>query len=80
MNSYTAIGSSLGIVSLVISVLTYFNHKRIRSTCCGKKLEASIDVENTSPMQVTKPLLIKTPSQEFDIDEVLPGIKRITAI
>ena len=39
--------------SLILSVLTivgsYINHKRIRSHCCGKELEADIDIENTTP-------------------------------
>ena len=42
------------ITSLVCSIgnliLLAINHKRIRSTCCGKKAEISIDIENTSPI------------------------------
>jgi len=72
MTNFTAIGSSLGIVSLVVSIFTFFNHKRVRSSCCGKDLEASIDVENTTPVQLKKPLLIKTPSGEFGGDECTP--------
>ena len=44
---------ALGLVALVISVgstlLVAINHKRIRSNCCGRSIEASFDVENTSP-------------------------------
>ena len=47
--NYTIVGGSLGIASIVISVLTYINHKRIRSQCCGKELEVSLDVEETTP-------------------------------
>jgi len=25
------------------------NHRRIRSSCCGKKIEASLDVDTTTP-------------------------------
>jgi len=43
----------LGIIALVFSigstVVAVINHKRIRSTCCGKSVEASLDIENTSP-------------------------------
>jgi hypothetical protein len=45
--------SILSIVAIVISVggtvLSVINHKRIKSNCFGKKLEVSLDVENTTP-------------------------------
>jgi hypothetical protein len=49
MNTFNSVGGSLGIVSIIVSILTYFNHRRFRSNCCGKKLEASIDVDQTTP-------------------------------
>ena len=49
----TNAGGIAGLVSLVIvivdRVLQTVNHKRIRSKCCGKVGEASLDVENTTP-------------------------------
>jgi len=43
----------LGIVAIVISSITAIvgalNHTKIRSVCCGRKLEASLDIEKTSP-------------------------------
>ena len=43
----------IAIIGLVISVggsvLAIVNHKRIRSNCCGKKIEASLDIEETTP-------------------------------
>ena len=48
----------LGIVALVISVVTAIigavNHTKIRSACCGRHLEASIDIDKTiqTPPQV----------------------------
>lgn len=42
------------VVSMAGSVLAVINHKRIRSSCCGKKIEASIDVESTTPIQTVK--------------------------
>jgi hypothetical protein len=43
----------LGIVAIIVSVgsavITAINHTRIRSACCGKKLEASLDIERTTP-------------------------------
>ena len=43
------------VVSVIGSVVGVINHKRIRSKCCGRNLEASIDVENTTPPQVRIP-------------------------
>lgn len=43
----------ISIVALIVSVggsiIAIINHKRLRSNCCGKKIEASIDIENTTP-------------------------------
>jgi hypothetical protein len=43
----------LAIVSVIVSVggsiLAVFNHTRVRSVCCGNKLEVSLDVDKTSP-------------------------------
>lgn len=45
--------SILGIVALVISVggavVGIVNHKKVKSKCCGKSLEASLDIESTTP-------------------------------
>ena len=45
--------SILSMIAIAVSVLTAvisaINHKRIRSNCCGKIAEASIDIENTTP-------------------------------
>jgi hypothetical protein len=36
-------------ISLLGAILSIINHKRVRSGCCGKKIEVSLDVENTTP-------------------------------
>ena len=45
--------SILSVVAIVISVsgtiISVINNKRIKSNCFGKKLEVSLDVENTTP-------------------------------
>lgn len=45
--------ASLAIIGVVVSVggsiLAVINHTRIRSVCCGNKLEVSLDVEKTTP-------------------------------
>jgi hypothetical protein len=44
--SYTAI--ALSVATAVIGVI---NHKRIRSNCCGKRGELSIDISPTHPAE-----------------------------
>ena len=62
--------TTAGISStLVISVLILYrlyhaiNHKRIRSNCCGKKLVASIDIEETTPPHEEK--VIENPMRPY---------------
>jgi len=53
----------LSIIGIVVSVggalFTIINHKRCRSNCFGKKLELSIDVDQTQPSP--EKLTIKIP-------------------
>jgi hypothetical protein len=55
----------LSIVALVVSVggsiLALVNHKRVRSSCCGKVLDVSLDVENTTPPKI-QPIVPSTMS------------------
>ena len=44
--SYFAFGMSIASV-----ILGAINHKRIRSTCCGRNITSSIDIESTSPIK-----------------------------
>lgn len=34
---------------VLLGVVGYINHHRLRSSCCGKKLEVSLDIEATTP-------------------------------
>jgi hypothetical protein len=45
-NILTYVAFAVGVVS---SVLAAINHTRIRSACCGRKIEISLDVEKTTP-------------------------------
>jgi hypothetical protein len=49
--------SILSIVAIVVSVggtaLAVVNHTRVRSMCCGKKIEVSLDVDRTQPSPVS---------------------------
>jgi hypothetical protein len=40
----------IGLITGALSaVYVAINHKRIRSTCCGRKMEVSLDFESTTP-------------------------------
>ena len=56
----SVIGSMAGSISLLIIIVekVYYlvNHRRVRSKCCGKHMDMSIDIEHTTPTI--------TPSQE----------------
>jgi hypothetical protein len=45
-NILTYIAFAVGVAS---SVLAAVNHQRIRSSCCGRTVEVSIDIERTTP-------------------------------
>jgi hypothetical protein len=47
-------GGGIGASIMVAIGLIYsaINHKRIRSTCCKRTMEASLDIENTTPTQL----------------------------
>ena len=49
MDSNTIMSTVAIVVSVLGSIVAVINHKRIRSNCCGLKLEAALDVEDTSP-------------------------------
>jgi len=49
-------GSALGTSGLVLSFIgilySAINHKQIRSKCCGRVMEVSIDIDTTVPQRV----------------------------
>ena len=58
--------AALSITAIVISVggiiLGAINHKRVRSTCCGKKMDASLDIETTTPQGAQAKIQIPPPA------------------
>ena len=48
-NSLGAGGVGAGIIVVLGFVYRLVNHKRVRSACCGRKLEVSLDIEDTTP-------------------------------
>lgn len=76
-------GSILGIVGIVMSIggtiFAIFNHKRLRSHCCGKDIVASIDVESTTPPDSkNEDFKIKIPSKPENVN--LPSPPRLNRI
>lgn len=59
----------LSIVAIVVSIggalITAVNHTRVRSACCGRRVEMSIDIEKTTPI-----LTIKGPHQDSSQTQV----------
>jgi len=49
----------LSIVAIVISIggafITAVNHTRVRSACCGRKIDVSLDIEKTTPPPIKVP-------------------------
>lgn len=45
-NVLTYVAFAVGVLS---SVLAAVNHRILRSKCCGKALEVSIDIDQTTP-------------------------------
>lgn len=52
-------GIASGILLVLGAIYKAVNHHRVRSKCCGAVLEASLDVEETTPPN--KELKIKVP-------------------
>ena len=53
-------GGTAGIIAGIALIYKTVNHKRCRSRCCGKNMEISFDIEETSP-QGEKPKLQVNP-------------------
>ena len=41
-------GGTITILLLIWKAIQYFNHRHIRSTCCGKSAEVGIDIDSPS--------------------------------
>jgi hypothetical protein len=50
------LGMSALIVSIVGTVIAAINHKKIRSNCCGRKVEMSIDIQDTTNSPSVRPI------------------------
>lgn len=64
MDTNTALlgtGTSGTILGVLILLYKTFNHKKLRSNCCGNKMEVSLDIDDTSP-----------PQERFEVNNPLP--------
>lgn len=41
------------VISVVTGIIATINHTKIKSMCCGRKLEVSLDIEKTTPSPTT---------------------------
>ena len=60
MDSFSsgAVGaSSIVVLGILYKVYQAVNHKHFRSTCCGNKIEASIDIDDSTPK--TNPIIVR---------------------
>ena len=50
---------AMSIVAIVVSVagavITAVNHTRVRSACCGRRIDVSLDIEKTTPPPIKAP-------------------------
>ena len=57
------------MIALIVSIggilIGIINHKRLRSKCCKKTLEVSLDIENTTPTRI-QPLQNKNSSPTIE--------------
>ena len=48
-----SLGSLAGLVSIAIhvvqSIIAAINHKKCKSRCCGKQVDSSLDITDTTP-------------------------------
>ena len=54
MDTSAIVGWSGLVISILGIIYSAVNHKHIRSNCCGRVIDFSIDVENTNPEEDRK--------------------------
>jgi hypothetical protein len=54
MDSNNILSISAIVVSVGGAIITAINHTRIRSACCGRRLDVSLDIEKTTPPSSVK--------------------------
>ena len=55
MENSTILGAVALALSVIGTIIGVLNRKRIRSNCCGKKLEASVVIDTIAPSPQVAP-------------------------
>jgi hypothetical protein len=55
METNGILGVSAVVISLSGVVYTALNHTRVRSVCCGRRIDMSIDIDKTTPPPIRAP-------------------------
>ena len=64
------VGASVVIALIVLrQIYNAINHKRLRSTCCGAKMEASMDVDDTTPREKTSQVSVQVGQIPVESDQ-----------
>lgn len=59
-----ASATTISILFILGWIYKTVNHRRLRSKCCGVDLDASIDIEDTTPKDVKEnPLVVIKPNE-----------------
>lgn len=61
MDSPYASGAVGAMATAILALLVRLNHKRLRSTCCGRKIDLSVDFEDTTPTKKEVAIVIAPP-------------------
>jgi hypothetical protein len=54
------------IIGLILIIYRAINHRRIRSNCCGRDIQMSVDVENTTPP--AERFIVQNPQRKISVE------------
>lgn len=78
MDTGSALGGTGLAISMVGIIYSAINHKHIRSKCCGRELEVSIDIDTIQPSSVTGSSKNRVIDVARTVVEALPTVVSIT--
>jgi hypothetical protein len=59
-----ASATTISIIFILGYIYKTVNHRRVRSRCCGHDLDASLDIEETTPKTDLKPSVVEVKPTE----------------
>ena len=73
----TATTTASTLLGIALVVYKNVNHRRIRSSCCGYNMSASLDVESTTPpperFEVNNPIAVRQEQVQRSTQIVIPN-------